>query len=645
MPRRPTPVPNPGDWDQGAFWTERDGAALVHLAIQAGGIGIYDTDFEQNRTRFSPELCAILGLAEGAQMTYAEASKLFHEDDRPSVTARVEAAGKSTNRGNWSGIHRVVRSDGTIRWVSIHGRRIYRQTPAGPKAIRSIGTVIDITRLKETEAARQEGEIRLRLALDAAQMGTFETDLPPTAAFVDTQAASLLGLPKGTKTVPADKLRTRVPLEDLRASDRKKERLTHYGEDYHHEFRMHMPDGSERWLAARAAVRTDRIFGVCFDVTRRKRAEAALQESEARLRIATNGAALGVFEWNVETDQAIWENERMYEIFGHARADGTLSKREFVANLHPEDVRHFDDTINRAMRSGENLHTTCRMKREDGSTLWLQIDGKFEFDGHRPTRLVGVVADITEHRQLEQQAKELSEQLVIVQEEERKRIAQELHDSTAQHLVAASLTLLSLRHKARPEDEKQWDDVQVSMDEALKELRTFSYLLYPPALRTTGLSATLRHYLDGFASRSGLEIRPSWTRKIDKLPFRLQHAVFRIIQEALANVHHHASASAVAVNLRWVGKRLHLIVSDNGRGVNGAGASVDRQEASVAPGIGLRGIKARVDQFGGELKIHSGASGTRIHAALAAVKGGRGGGRRVRSARPPHRTGRRPTTN
>jgi PAS domain S-box-containing protein len=645
MPRRPMPVPSSGDWGQGAFWTEHNGAPLVHLAIQAGGIGIYDTDIEQNHTRFSPELCAILGLPEGTEMSYAEASKVFHEGDRSAVTASVEAASKSPDQGQWSGIHRVTRPDGTIRWVSIHGRRIYRQTAAGPKAIRSIGTVIDITRLRETEAARKEGEIRLRLALDAAQMGTFETDLPSTEALIDTQAAALLGLPEGTKTVSADQLRTRIPLEDLRVSDEKKERLTNHGEDYHHEFRMNMPDGSERWLAARAAVRTDRIFGVCFDVTRRKRAEAALQESEARLRIATNGAALGVFEWDVETDQAIWENERMYEIFERTRADGTLSKREFVANLDPEDVWHFNATVDRAMRTGENLHVVCRVKRTKGSSIWLQIDGKFEFDGRRPIRLVGVVADITERRQLEQQARELSEQLVIVQEEERKRIAQELHDSTAQHLVAASLTLLSLRHKARPEDEKQWDDVQTSMDEALKELRTFSYLLYPPALRTTGLSSTLRDYLDGFACRSGLEIRPSWTNKIDKLPFRLQHAVFRIIQEALANVHHHASASVVAVNLRWIGKRLHVIVSDNGRGVNGAGASVDRQGASTAPGIGLRGIKARVDQFGGELKIHSGAGGTRIHAALAAGKGGRGSGRRIRSAQPPRRARQRRATN
>ena len=127
--------------------------------------------------------------------------------------------------------------------------------------------------------------------------------------------------------VSVDELRKRVPFEDLQASDAKQKRLMEDAEAYHHEFRIDMPDGSERWLSAYADVRADRIFGVNFDVTQRKRSEAALRESEARLRIATSGAALGVFEWHVKTDHAVWENDRIYEIFGRCRADGPLSKQ------------------------------------------------------------------------------------------------------------------------------------------------------------------------------------------------------------------------------------------------------------------------------------------------------------------------------
>jgi PAS domain-containing protein len=91
--------------------------------FQVGGIGIYETDLEQGRTRFSPQLCAILGLPVGTEMAYAEAAQLFDERDRAAVNASVEAAGSSADEGKWSGVHRIVRADGAVRWVSVHGRR------------------------------------------------------------------------------------------------------------------------------------------------------------------------------------------------------------------------------------------------------------------------------------------------------------------------------------------------------------------------------------------------------------------------------------------------------------------------------------------------------------------------------------------
>src|SRR4029077_8674266 len=97
--------------------------------------------------------------------------------------------------GKWSGVHRVVRADGAVRWVSIQGQRVYRETRNGLQLVRSIGTVIDITHLKETDAALRESELRLRLALDAAQMGTFEADIAGETATIDAQEAGLLALP------------------------------------------------------------------------------------------------------------------------------------------------------------------------------------------------------------------------------------------------------------------------------------------------------------------------------------------------------------------------------------------------------------------------------------------------------------------
>jgi PAS domain S-box-containing protein len=601
------------------IWAPDKSDELLRLAIQVGGIGIYETDLEQRRTRFSPELCAILGVPIGTEMAYAEASRVFDERDRAAVNESVEAAVNSADEGKWSGVHRIVRPDGSIRWVSIQGRRHYRDAADGRHAVRSVGTVVDITHLKETEAALRASELRLRLALEAAQMGTFEADIGGKQANIDAQEAHLLGLPPKTRLVSSEELRTRIPLEDLQTSNAKRERLERHNEAYHHEFRLRMADGSERWLSAYAAIRSNRIYGVNFDVTERKRTETALRESEARLRIATNAAALGVFERDVKADRMVWANDRAFEIFGHTRADRRLTGQQlFQDYVHPDDAKAVKDALRGARRKGGSHHVICRIRQKGGLQRWLQIDGKYELtDTGEPSRHIGVFADITERKALEHEAKELSDRLVNLQEEERQRIAQELHDSTAQHLVAANLNLMSLRAKAAwgCDDVKLWNEVEISMAEALKELRTFSYLMHPLGLDADGLCATIRRYIDGYANRSGLRVKLRSSRKVEKLALDMQRALFRIVQEALANVHRHACASHVAVDLRWVAGRLHVLVTDNGRGT-----ARNQEESAFRPGVGLFGIRARARQFGGDLRIQTGPHGTRIH-VVTRIKG------------------------
>jgi PAS domain S-box-containing protein len=486
-------------------------------------------------------------------------------------------------------------------------------------------------RTRKTEAALSQSELRLRFALEAAQMGTFEADIAGSEAIIDAQEAHLLGLPGETRVVSIDELRARIPFEDLQASDAKKDRLEQHEEAYHHEFRFQMPDGSERWLSAYAAIREGRIFGVNFDVTERKRAEAALRESETRLRIAVSGAALGIFERDDKTGRTVWMNDRMYEIFGRSRADGALSRQQFIEEyLHPDDAPPLEEALNHAMRTGRNLHTICRIRWKDGSQRWLQMDGTYELAATgEPLRLVGVVADITERKTLEQEAKGHSERLVMLQEEERQRIAQELHDSTAQHLVAASLNLMNLRSKVAVGSDaaRLCDEVEASMQETLKELRTFSYLMHPPALHADGLHSTIRQYLAGYAERSGLSVKLRSTPMVDKLPFQMQRSLFRVAQEAVANVQRHASASHVSVDLRWINDRLHLIVTDDGHGVR----AISEQEGSPPrEGLGISGIKARAHQFGGDFKMRTGPHGTTIHVATSVD---RAHGRRATSGR------------
>jgi signal transduction histidine kinase len=510
----------------------------------------------------------------------------------------------------------VLRADGTVRWVSQRGRLTYRDTAEGPVAVRSIGTIIDITHIKEAEAALAESERRLRLALDAAGMGTFEADMDASEAWIDEQEARLLGLPEGTRRISADEMRKRIPLEDLQASDDKRDRLTKHREAYHHEFRLRMSDASERWLSAFADVRGNRIFGVNFDVTERKASEAALQASEARLRVAASGAELGVFEWGVNSDHAVWENDRMYEIFGLDRRDRPISKREFITSyLHPSDAPAFERALSAALRSrGSSFQTICRIKRK-GATRWLLVAGIHEMWQDRQHRVIGVVADVTARKRLETKSQRLSDRLATIQEEERRNIALELHDSTVQHLVAANLNLMSVRSETLSgPDQRCWHEIENSLSEAMRELRTFTYLLVPPILTLKGLRHSLHEYTLGFASRSGLTVTFTSSGCTKNIPLQSQRVVFRIVQEALANIYRHACASEASVELRRRGSQLHLIVADNGRANRGPGTIRPRR---FHTGVGIRGMRMRLDRVGGRLRISQlPGGGTRVHAVI-----------------------------
>jgi two-component system, NarL family, sensor kinase len=234
----------------------------------------------------------------------------------------------------------------------------------------------------------------------------------------------------------------------------------------------------------------------------------------------------------------------------------------------------------------------------------------------------------------------LSRQLLTLQEEERQRIAIELHDSTSQHLIALELNLMNLRRKIAAQDdlETTLHDMELSLHEAQKEIRIFSYLLHPPHLELDGLKSTLERFIEGFARRSGLTTVVSVIPAADHLPLDLQRCVLRVVQEALANVHRHAEARGVVVSLALEDEMLALRIRDNGKGLppdksplklldmsNGNGVS------HISPGLGLPGMLARLQQFGGSLELSREVGGTEVVARVP-LPTGRGRSRRVKVA-------------
>ncbi|MGO4388258.1 histidine kinase [Microvirga sp. 2YAF29] len=219
------------------------------------------------------------------------------------------------------------------------------------------------------------------------------------------------------------------------------------------------------------------------------------------------------------------------------------------------------------------------------------------------------------------QVSELSGQLLALQEDERQRIARELHDSTAQHLVAANLGLASLERAVSqiPAARKVLAEVESLQTKALRELRIFTYLLHPPNLASDGLQATLRDFAEGFASRTGLAAHIRVPEEVDDLPPELQRTVLRVVQEALTNVHRHADASRVSVDARIRSGRLIARIRDNGHGMVGR----DWPDGPIRLGVGIAGMRARLEQFGGDLKIKTGLGGTSVVAIVPVTMAGR----------------------
>jgi PAS domain S-box-containing protein len=320
--------------------------------------------------------------------------------------------------------------------------------------------------------------------------------------------------------------------------------------------------------------------------------------------------AAPVMIWVAGTDKGcVWFNRPWLTFTGRTMAQEIGNG--WTKGVHSEDfsrclsiyVSHFD--------ARENFRMQYRLRRHDGEYRWIDDAGipRYDRDGTF-LGFVGSCMDVTHLKRLERQAAELSERLVNLQEEERQRIAQEFHDSTMQHLVAASLNLTALRSKSglSNKEAELWDEVEACLTEAVKEIRTLSFVMHPLGLGVDGFNSTLRRFVEGYSSRSGLTVRLRSTPKVDKLPLRAQRSFFRIVQEALANAHRHACATHVFIELRCTGDRLHLMITDNGQGIRGG-----QETAPMREGVGIYGIRARARQFGGDLKIRTGPDGTTIH--------------------------------
>lgn len=225
--------------------------------------------------------------------------------------------------------------------------------------------------------------------------------------------------------------------------------------------------------------------------------------------------------------------------------------------------------------------------------------------------------EITIRQRAEESLRQLSVRLMTLQDEERRRIARDLHDTAGQTLSAIKMVSAAIEQAAadKPEIPRLLGELNDFADEALQEIRTTSYLLHPPLLDEAGIGSAAQWFVEGFAKRSGIQAEVEIAPDFDRLPRNHELVLFRVLQESLTNVHRHSGASAAAINLSAQSGTVLLTISDNGDGISPEKLKLLTEKAE-ASGVGLIGMRERVHELGGHLDIRSGAHGTTISVSL-----------------------------
>jgi signal transduction histidine kinase len=216
--------------------------------------------------------------------------------------------------------------------------------------------------------------------------------------------------------------------------------------------------------------------------------------------------------------------------------------------------------------------------------------------------------------------RELTARLMQLQDEERRRIARELHDSVGQTLAALTMNLTTVRADIErlSQTAKTVSDSLGLAQDMNKEVRTVSYLLHPPLLDESGLVSALRWYVEGFSERSKIQVTLEIPEDFGRLPQEVETALFRTVQECLTNIHRHSGSAVAAIRLTRAADEIRLKVEDRGVGIQGE--KLTAVTSNGPPGVGIRGMRERMRQLGGSLDLQSSGSGTTVQARLPITK-------------------------
>ena len=319
-------------------------------------------------------------------------------------------------------------------------------------------------------------------------------------------------------------------------------------------------------------------------------------------------------------------SDRFYDFTGASQ--GSANGFGWLDYVHPDDKQKAIADRMRCVESGANYEAEYRLRFRDGAYRWFRARALPIRDDGTIVKWYGTCSDIHDSKLLEQSIRDnaaelekmvdrrtdelrrLSVRLMTMQDQERRRLARDLHDGLGQELAVAKMVLdrVILQKSAQPPDET-WTQASSIVDRAIQQVRTMSHLLHPPLLDEVGLLSALSWYVEGLSKRSGietsLEVQPA---EFPRLATEVETAAFRIVQEALTNVFRHSEAKKVWITLSQNEGKIVVAVRDDGKGIGKRVAEL--QPDSV--GVGIGGMKQRAKEFGGELRLTNVHPGTLV---------------------------------
>ena len=519
-------------------------------------------------------------------------------------------------------------------WGVIHGRGPF--TGVGPfssvlslqlflvfAAAPSMVLAVLVEERKRIEEALRKSEERFRLAAHAGRMYAYEWDVATDIVVRSEEHMNVIGFNSLAKPLTRQQLVARVHPDDRALFIGSVDQFSPEHPTIRMRYRVLRPDGSVVWLEKNAQAFFDEdgrmlnVIGMVTDITDHKQAEDALRESEDKLRVLLDSAAEAIYGVDLEgrctfcnpaclralayerVDELIGKN--MHELIHHTRADGTL--------LPVEECRIF-----RAFRTGEGVHV-------EDEVLWRANGTSFpaEYWSHPQRRggeVVGAViafVDITDRKLTEAALAGLGRRLIEAQEQERARIARELHDDLSQRMALLQISLEQVAQDTVGlpfKTQQQLHNITKISTEVSSNLHDLSHQLHPYKLDTLGLVAALGSFCNEFSRQHNLLVQFVYHDVPEKIPKDVTLCLFRIVQEALRNVVKHSGGTEAEVELSAHDDRIDLCISDSGTGFSPA-------HVQAETGLGLISMRERLRLVEGHLSIESEPSrGTRIRVRI-----------------------------